>query len=374
MRILRVLHLNTERTWRGGEQQMCYLACGLRERGHVSHVLCRPGSACRRRAGEMRLEVHQLAIHGDLDVFAAWRVARLAGQLEVDILHAHTSRAHLAAVWAKHFCKRELRCVVHRRVDFSIHKLPFRLSGLKYRSGVDRYIAVTDAVRQVMIRDGIDAGKISVIHSATDLSRFAGLERSATLRKQLGIPDGARVVGNVGWLVGHKDHYNLLDAAALVLKKFPDAFFVIIGEGPLREELEARAAALGIGKWVSMPGFRPDVPQCLAQFDVFCLSSWGEGIGGVVLEAMAAKLPVVTTSAGGLAEVVRDGENGILVPTRDSTALARAICRMLRDPGAALAMAGAGRRTVESDFTVDGMVEKTIAIYEEVMGGGLPVE
>ena len=349
---------------------MCYLARGLAERGHVSHVLCRPGSACERRAREMGLPVHPLAIHGDLDVFAAWRVARLADRLGVDILHAHTSRAHLAAVWAKRFSRRPLRCVVHRRVDFSIHKLPFRLSGLKYRSGVDRYVAVTDAVKQVMIRDGIPADRISVIHSATDLSRFDGLPRAAGLRREMGIPEGARVIGNVGFLVGHKDHHNLLDAASVVLKEFPDAFFVIIGEGPLREEIEAHAETLGIRERLSLPGFRADVPLCLGEFEIFCLSSWGEGIGGVVLEAMAARLPVVTTSAGGLAEVVTDGENGILVPTRDSAALADGICRLLRRPEEARRLADSGRRTVEREFTVDRMVEKTIALYEQPLAPG----
>jgi len=367
MGVLKVLHLDTERTWRGGEQQMCYLAHGLRERGHVSHVLCRPGSPCEERARDLGLAVHPLAIHGDLDLLAAWRIGRLADRLEVDILHAHTSRTHLAAVWAKRFAGRPLKCAVHRRVDFSIHKLPFRLSGLKYRGGVDRYIAVSTVVKQVMIRDGIAADRISVIHSATDLSRFDGLTSSPARRRSLGIPQGARVVGNVGSLVDHKDHHNLLDAAAGVLEEFPDAFFVIIGEGPLREELEEHARLLGIRERLSLPGFRTDVPQCLAEFEVFCLSSWGEGIGGALLEAMAARRPVVAAAAGGASDAVRDGENGILVPTRDSAALARGICRMLGDSGGALALADAGRRTVERDFAVDRMTEKTIALYEEIL-------
>ena len=365
-----VLHLNTERTWRGGEQQMCYLARGLAERGHVSHVLCRPGSECERRAKEMGLPAHPVAIHGDLDIFTAWRIARLADRLAVDILHAHTSRAHLAAVWAKRLSRRPLRCVVHRRVDFSIHKLPFRLSGLKYRSGVDRYIAITHAVKGVMIGDGIPSDRISVIHSATDLSRFDGLPRAPGLRRELGIPENARVVGNVGFFVPHKDHLNLIEAAAIVCKQFPDAFFVIIGEGPLREQIERRASALGIRERLSLPGFRPDVPLCLREFDVFCFSSWGEGQGGAVLEAMAARLPVVTTSAGGLAEMVTDGENGILVPPRDSASLVDGICRLLRRPEEARRLADSGRRTVEREFTVDRMVEKTIALYEQTLGPG----
>ncbi len=364
---MNILHVNTERTWRGGEQQMCYLARGLIERGHTSLVVCRPGSACEQRAKSLGLDVHALAIRGDLDIFAGRRLGKLANAIGADIVHAHTSRAHLASVWAKRFSRRPLRCVVHRRVDFSIHKLPFRLSLLKYRRGVDRYIAVTAAVKDVMISDGIDAQNISVIHSGTEISRFDGIMHDPGMRVELGIPENARVVGNVGFLVDHKDHENLLDAAVDVLKEFPNAFFVVIGEGELRKQIEAKAAALGIAGRINLAGFRKDVPSCLQEFELFCLSSWGEGIGGVVLEAMAARLPVVTTSAGGLAEVVRNGENGLIVPTRNPQELAAGICHMLGNAEDARRMALAGRETVEREFTVDGMVEKTIALYNELL-------
>ena len=367
---MRILHIDTERTWRGGEQQMCYLAQGLVERGHTCHVVVRPKSECGTRARTMGLDVHPLPIRGDIAPLAARRLARLADEVEADILHAHTSRAHLACVMAKGLSRRHLRVVVHRRVDFSIHKLPFGLSGLKYRGGVDRYIAVTAAVKEVMIRDGIAGEKISVIYSGTDLSRFEKIERVPGLRDELRIPDSARVVGNVGFLVDHKDHDNLLNAAAIVLKQFPDAFFVVIGEGDLREQLEAKAADLGIEERVSFPGFRGDVPQCLKEFDVFCLSSWGEGIGGVILEAMASHLPVVTTNAGGIAEVVENGRNGILVPTRDAKALAAGIMEMLGNPREAQRMAETGVKTVQAGFTVERMVEKTLAVYENVLSTG----
>ncbi len=365
---MNILHLDTERTWRGGEQQMCYLALGLEQRGHIAHLVCRPGSECESRAKELGLTVHPIRIRGDIDVRAARRIARLIDGLGIDIAHAHTARAHLPVVWAKSLSKRPLATVVHRRVDFSIHKLPFGLSGLKYRSGVDRFIAVTAAVKRQMIKDGIKADLIDVIHSGADLSRFAGSECTPGLREELGIPEGARVIGNVGFLVGHKDHANLLHAATKVLKRFPEAFFVVIGEGELRGELEALARSLGILDSVSLPGFRRDVPACLKEFEVFCLSSWGEGIGGVVLEAMASRLPVVSTRAGGLDEVVRDGENGLLVPVRDSDALAAALCRMLSDHDASQRMAVAGHETVKQDFSVDRMVERTITVYERILG------
>ena len=345
---------------------MCYLARGMRERGHEPHVVCRAGSVCFERVKEMGLPAHEVAIRGDLDLLGARRVAKLADELDADILHAHTSRAHLAAAWGARFARGKPACVVHRRVDFSIHKLPFRLSGLKYRRGVDRYIAVTAAVKRMLIQDGIAPERIEVIHSGTDLSRFENLPRKEGLRAELGIPEGARVIGNVGFLVGHKAHEYLLEAAAMVLKDVPEAFVVVIGEGERREFLETKAAELGVSSRVSMPGFRRDIPECLREFDVFCLSSWGEGIGGVVLEAMAAGVPVVTAAAGGLDEVVRDGVNGILTPIRRSDALAEGILKVLGDADLARRLTEEGRRTVTDSFSVDRMVEKTLALYEDI--------
>ena len=219
----------------------------------------------------------------------------------------------------------------------------------------------------MLVQDGIASERIEVIHSGTDLSRFENIARKEGLRAELGIPEGARVIGNVGFLVGHKAHEYLLEAAAIVLKEIPEAFVVIVGEGERRGFLEAKAAELGIASLVSMPGFRSDIPECLREFDVFCLSSWGEGIGGVVLEAMAAGVPVVTAAAGGLDEVVQDGVNGILTPVRRSDALAEGILSILRDEDLARRLTEAGRRTVADSFSVDRMVEETLALYEDIL-------
>lgn len=367
---LTVLHLNTERGWRGGEQQMCYLAQGLQARGHTSVVACRPDGECLARVRAMGLPAHPVAIRGDLDVFAARKLGRLIDEIGADVVHAHTSRTHLAAMLAKRFSSRKPRCIVHRRVDFSIHKLPLRLSGFKYRWGVDRYIAITEAVKAVMVADGIPAERISVVHSSVDLARFDGVARKSGLRAEWGVPEGARVVGNVGALVAHKGQKHLIEAAAATLKEVPEAWFVILGEGPLRGELEAQARALGIAERVRMPGFRKDVPECLLEFDVFCMSSVMEGLGTSALEAMAMRRPLVATDAGGLAEAARDGVNALVARAGDGAGLGAAIIRMLKDEALARRLAEEGRRTVEGEFTAERMVERTIAVYREVIAGG----
>ncbi len=361
------VHVNTERTWRGGERQMCTLARGSQDRGHVAHVLCRPDSLCAKQATEMGLPTHPLSVHGDLDLPAAWRLARLLDSLGAQIVHAHTARTHLACALAARLARRRPACIVHRRVDFSLHKMPLRLSGLKYRWGVDRYIAITAAVRDVMVRDGVPVNKISIVHSSTDLSRFENVSRLPGLRAEWGVPADAPLVGAVGALVGHKAHTDLLDAAALVLREKPEAHFIILGEGPLRPALEVQARALGIQNSVHLPGERSDVPVCLAEFDLFCMSSRMEGLGTAVLEAMAMRRPVASTDAGGLAEVVCDGENALVARAGDSAALAGCILRLLSDRALARRLAEAGRRTVEAEFSAKMMVERTLAVYREVL-------
>jgi glycosyltransferase involved in cell wall biosynthesis len=366
---MKIIHLNSERTWRGGEQQMCYLAQGLMERGHESHVVCRPGSPCAEKASALGLTVREFLIRGDVDFSAGGKLARLADEVGADILHAHTARTHLAAVRAKRISSRHPKCVVHRRVDFSIHKLPLRLSGLKYRSGVDRYIAITDAVKNVMISDGIPAELIEVIHSSTDLRRFDGVHRKPGLRDELSLPEKAPIVGAVGALVGHKGQEYLIRSAAIVLKQMPEVHFLLLGEGERREELEGLARTLGIAGHFHMPGFRSDVPECLAEFSLFCMSSWGEGMGSSALEAMAMRLPVVATLAGGLPEVIVPGKTGLLVPPRASDALAGAILRLLRNPEESLSFGEAGRKRVEEEFSVSAMVDRTLKLYERLIEG-----
>lgn len=362
-----IVHADTERTWRGGERQMCTLARGLSGRGHASHIACRPGSPCEREAQRMGLPTHPLNVRGDLDLPAAWRLARLLDALKADIVHAHTARTHLVCAIAAQLARCKPHCIVHRRVDFSIHKLPLRLSGLKYRWGVDQYIAITSAVRDVMIADGIPPERISVVHSSVDLSRFENVVRLPGLRAEWNVPQEAPLVGAVGALVGHKAHRDLLDAAALILRQRPETHVVILGEGPLRPALEAQARALGIEGSVRLPGERPDIPACLLEFDVFCMSSRMEGLGSALLEAMAMRRPAVATNAGGLAEVARDGENALVAPAGDAAALAQCILRLLNDRFLAARLAEAGRRTVEQEFSAEKMVERTLEVYKQTM-------
>src|SRR6185295_18604140 len=167
-------------------------------------------------------------------------------------------------------------------------------------------------------------------------------------------------------LVPHKGQRYLIDAAHLVVQQLPDARFVILGEGELREHLEKQVHEHHLEKHVWLPGFRTDVLGCIRSFDLFVMSSVTEGLGTSLLDAMAASRPIVATTAGGIPEIVEDGLNGLLVPPRDAHALAAAIVRALREPQLRDRLGAAGFARVNERFTVERMVAATAATYVKV--------
>lgn len=188
------------------------------------------------------------------------------------------------------------------------------------------------------------------------------------VHEEFWLPAGVSVVGNIAALVAHKGQKHLIDAAPLVIKQVPDTHFVILGEGELRPALERQIKEMHLEKHVLLPGFRSDVLSLLKAFDIFVMSSVTEGLGTSLLDAMAAARPIVATRAGGIPEVVIDEETGLLVPARDHERLANAIVRLLKDPGLRQRLAQAGSSRVRAEFSVDRMVDQTLALYRRLAG------
>jgi len=366
---VKVLHINTERTWRGGEQQVLYLMRGLARRGIEQELLCRPDSAISERARESGLAVWERPLRGELDLPAAMAIKSAIREKGFDVVHMHTSHAHTLGVIGSVLTGKDRPVtVVSRRVDFSIHKRRFSLSGIKYTKGVDRIVCVSEAIRRVLLDDGLPAESLGVVHSGVDLLRFENLpDNAANLREELGIPADAPWIGNVAHCADHKGQRYLVAAAPALLQRHPDARITIVGDGELLPELKAQAAELGVAEALTFPGFRTDVVELLGAFDVFCFPSHLEGLGTSVLDAMGMRLPIVATTAGGIPEMIDSGTHGLLVPPKDPAALAEALCWMLEHRDEAKAMAAAGRARLEAEFTVEATVAATLAEYEALL-------
>jgi glycosyltransferase involved in cell wall biosynthesis len=191
---------------------------------------------------------------------------------------------------------------------------------------------------------------------------MAGID-AANVHEAFWLPHGAPVVGNVAALVAHKGQRHLIEAIPLVIREVPDARLVILGEGELRPQLEHQVKHLRLEKHVVLPGFRADVLSLIKGFDLFVMSSETEGLGTSLLDAMAAGKACIGTRVGGIPEVIDDGRTGLLVPPHDAAALAGAIVKLLKDSALRTRMADAGLERVGTQFSVEKMVDGTLAAY-----------
>jgi L-malate glycosyltransferase len=362
------LHIDTARTWRGGQNQVLLTVLGLRALGHRAMLVAHAAGELRIRAKE-GLELVPLTPKTEMDLAAAWRLSRLIRQLRPDVIHAHDPHGVAMAALALSMGSGSSRTVpaapplvAARRVDF--HMKGNALSRWKYRQ-VDCFICASEAIRRMIVTDGVPAARTVTVHEGIDLGHVQAAP-AANLHAELWLPHHAPIVGNVAALVPHKGQRHLIEAAVLVLKKVPDARFVIAGEGELRESLERQIREHRLEKHVFLVGFRPDVLSVHKAFDLFVMSSVTEGLGTSLLDAMACGKPIVATTAGGMPEVVRNGETGLLVPPRDHEAMADAIVQLLTDEHARRRMGAAGDARVREHFSAERMVQDTLAVYRRV--------
>lgn len=358
------LHVDTARTWRGGQNQVLLTVLGLRARGQRSALVAHPDGELRRRASDGP-DLFPLAPRMEIDIHAAWKLSRLIRQLQPDIVHAHDAHGIAMTAVAISLAASGVatRFVASRRVDFHVRKNAF--SRWKYRH-VDAFICASNFIREMLIDDGLPADRLTVVYEGIDLERIAAAPE-IDIHKEFWLPHGAPIVGNVAALVPHKGQRHLIDAAALVLQKVPDARFLIVGAGELEASLRHQVKRLNLEKHIIFTGFRPDVLSLHKAFDFYVMSSVTEGLGTSALDAMACGRAVIATRAGGLSEVVDDGETGLLVPVRDPPALAVAIVRLLQDRDFREACGRRGSERGRRRFNADRMVEDVAAVYSRVV-------
>ncbi len=359
------LHVDTARTWRGGQYQALLTVLGLRRRGERAALAAQPRGELFRRAAEGG-DLHPLALRGDLDLHAAWRLSRLIRDLAPDVLHAHDAHAIAVASLARALAGRRAAppLVASRRVDFHIRGNAF--SRWKYRQ-VDRFICASSAIRDMLAADGVPPKRTTIVHEGIDIDRIERAPR-LDLHREFDLPPGCPLAGNVAALVPHKGQRHLIDAAALLVRRVPDARVLIVGAGELAGALARQIRRLDLDGRVILTGFRADVPSVLKGLDLFVMSSVTEGLGTSVLDAMAAGLAVVGTRAGGIPESVLDGQTGLLAPPGDAPALARAIAHLLQDTVQRQAFGAAGHRRARAAFSAERMVDETAATYAALAG------
>lgn len=357
-----MLHLDTGLTWRGGQQQAYLLHRELVGRGIGSRLAAPEGSALLDRCRAEGLPV--LALPGR----SPWSPRVLAavgrGLRGAAILHAHD--AHAATLGALlRALGPGLRLVCHRRVSYSPASNPW--SRWKY-GRADAWVAVSREIAEALVRFGVAPGRARAVHSALDLEAFrAAAARAdlAALRHELQVPEGAPVIGFCAAFSPQKGHGVLVEAAPRVLARFPQAVFLLAGEGGLRPAVEEAVRERGLAGAFRFAGHRPDVAALTALFTVGCVPSVdGEGSSASLKEPMALGLPVVASDLRGNLEVL--GDAGLVFPNRDATALASVLGRLLGDEGLR-SQVGTLARERSGRFSVAAMAEGVLAVYGEVL-------
>lgn len=234
---------------------------------------------------------------------------------------------------------------------------------------MDHLIAVSTSIVRKIDDEGRHGAPVSLIYNGIDLARYDQMVPCCTLREEYGLPPEGPLVGVVARLEQEKGHPTLIDAWPAILASFPDATLLMIGEGSRLDALTAQVRDLGLERSVIFTGRRDDVPEVTKSLDVAVLPSYREAQGLTILEAMALSRPVVASNVGGIPEMIEDGRTGLLVPPHDSTALADAILRLLRDHPLADTLARAGHDMVHDRFCVELMVRSVEAIYDEARIG-----
>jgi glycosyltransferase involved in cell wall biosynthesis len=234
---------------------------------------------------------------------------------------------------------------------------------------VDHFILVSHAMKDDFLKIGLPEAKMSVIHNAIELPEEPVEHVPETsLRELIGVGEDVTIVGTVARLHPVKGHTYLLKAIQKIVQERQDVVFPWFGDGDLYEELKAEAKELCVAEYVRFLGFRKDIPDLLPQLDIFCLPSLSEGLSLSILEALAAKVPVVTTAVGGSPEVITSGVDGLLVPAADPEALYESICLLVKNKERRLELAKAGQEMVYRRFTMRRLVEETTKVYKDLLG------
>jgi glycosyltransferase involved in cell wall biosynthesis len=364
---LRILMVDSERTWRGGQAQVLLLMRGLVDAGQ-DVTLAAPGDGVLfERAADVRVKRVACALRSPLNGVFTLRGLMRAG---FDIVHSHASRAHGAVAMARVGARNAPPHVVSRRVDFPVGAGAW--GRWKYRRGVDAYIAISDNVRDVLVQGGVNPATITVAASGIDLARFARVRDPSYLRREFKVGEDDRVIVNVAALAPHKAQSVLLHAVHGLRARAGTRCF-IVGEGALRESLEQLARDLQVDDVVTFTGFRPDALEFIRMADVFVMSSHLEGLGTSIMDAHALGTAVVATRTGGIPELVEDGVTGLLVPPGAPGPLGDALARMLDD--AELRERCIRAAKVQSErYDYRHTVYKTLDVYRRLCHVDTPLE
>ena len=369
---LNVLQTCFSASWGGLELQALEISKQLKSRTHRVWLACIHGSRLEEEARVSDIHVVPLKIHGYVHPLITARLARLIRREGIDIIHCQHSKDIATIVPAKRLSGERCPIILSKRVGSYVMKKD-ALHRFTY-SNVDRVLAISEVIRKNVIETTpVLPDRVITLHDAVDTDVFS-LSRVGknSVRREFGIDDETLVVGFVGRFSPGKGHEEFLEAASILNKKYGNVRFLVVGEASYGEQvyeqrIKSMSRALKLDGVLTFTGFREDVPDLMAAFDIFAFPSHAEAFGVVLIEAMAMERPVVSTNCDGVLDIVVDGETGFYVDPRNAQQLASAIERLGADPELRLSMGKAGRRRVEELFDQQKQITRIEEIYYQLL-------
>jgi glycosyltransferase involved in cell wall biosynthesis len=358
---LKILFVDLEMEWRGGQNQALLLLRALNARGDTAELVTVKGSALGKRAQGRRVKVHSVPRYGTR-ACAALKIFNLTRNRAFDVVHANEAHA-VTAAWLAGVHK-QAAFIISRRVGYSLGKS--RLAMDRYRAAT-RIVAISQWVAERLVESGAPKEKIVVVYEGVELPALPTDEIRERARRRWKIPKDAALLGSVGVLSPDKGHELLIRALAQLRTEFPECRLLLAGDGPSRLQLETLAKELGVAEMVKFAGFVTDIDLVYQALDVFLFPSSFEGLGTSLLAAMSYEVPSVSFECCAFGEIIENEKSGLLVEPGNVGEISQAVTRLLRDKELARSLGQAGRARIADKFSSTRMVEEMTNVYREVL-------
>jgi glycosyltransferase involved in cell wall biosynthesis len=377
---VRLLELRNTYKWGGGPDKTVLLSAARHDRARVSAVVAYIRGAhddqftIADRARGLGLTFYEIIERGKFDLRVIRAIRDIVAQHDINLIHAHDYKTDLFAYLVRRFLRRRhlaLLSTAHGWALLSPRGELYRRLDLRLMRRFDHLITVSHATKKGLVAAGLPASAISVIYNAIDTDAWSLRQVDDDLRNALRQGAHFPVVGYVGRITPEKDLHTWLHAATLVIRQYPRARFVLVGDGKdevLLRDLRGLADTLGIAEHVVFYDYQENPMPFYAAFDIFLMSSVTEGLSNSVLEAMAMGIPTVVTRVGGNEELVIDGQTGHLLPEGDAAGLARAVIALAQHDQLRRDMGQAGRQRVEREFSFARRLQRIESLYERILG------
>jgi glycosyltransferase involved in cell wall biosynthesis len=358
---MKILHIETGRFFYGGPQQVLYLCSGLNDHGIENILICQPESDLGKIAKDHGIRVIDLLCKGDLDLSFAFRLFKVICNEKPDIIHCHSRRGgdFFGGLVARCF---DIPAILSRRVD----SLEFSFLTRVRNAIFVKVIAISKNIYNILSLSALHLDKLVMIRSAVDSQRFLIAVKKEEFLKKFDLNKDDFVLATVGQLIPRKDHQFLIDSMVNLRKSYPQIKLIVFGQGQLNEKLKLQVSELELKDSVILAGFDLELDNYLSHFDILVHPANAEGLGVILMKAGAAGLPVVAFNTGGIPEVIKNGETGLLAEVGDRYTFERHIDRLISSEPLRTKYSLAAKDYIKAEFSLQEMLKKHIQLYESI--------